>query len=160
MNEYFENSRNDEKWIGSNIHYMEEKDLCDFYVQMNQDCGDDHSRVIWEWLRNAPCLEEFNIDKFKMWKENGKVVCAVRPMSPWLGDVVIDSRCTTDKTFYTIIRYIEENLSKKQDNKNYIFVMVCSQEDNFDQFLRKKGYENFVVFGMMRQRKMLIWNQW
>ena len=145
MNENIANSRDIEKWIGSKCHYMEEKALCDFYVQMNQDCGNNHSRVIWEWLHNAPCFEEFAINKFKMWKEDGKVICVARPMSPWLGEAVIDNRCSTEETLYDIIRYVEDNLSIKQENQKYIFMVVLNQKEDFDQLLRKEGYENLSL---------------
>jgi hypothetical protein len=145
MNKNNANSRNIEKWIGSKYHYTEEKELCDFYVQMNRDCGNNHSRVIWEWLRNAPCFEKFNIDKLKMWKENGQVVCVARSMSPWLGEAVIDNRCSTEKTLYDIIRYVEDNLSIKQENQNYIFMVVLNQEADFDQLLLKEGYEKLSL---------------
>lgn len=87
---------------------------------MNQDCGNNHSRVVWEFLRNAPCLEEFNIDKFKMWKENGEVVCFARPISPWLGEVVIDNRCSSKETLNEILRYVEGNLSTNHENHNCV----------------------------------------
>jgi N-acetylglutamate synthase-like GNAT family acetyltransferase len=145
MNENITKSRNDEKWIGSKCNYKEENELCDFYVQMNRDCENNHSRVIWEWLRNAPCLEEFNINKFKIWKENGQVVCVVRPMSPWLGEAVIDNRCSTYETLYDIIHYTEENLSIKQENQSNIFMVVLNQEDIFDQLLRNDGYEKLFI---------------
>ena len=85
---------------------------------MNRDCANNDSRVILEWLHNAPCFEEFHIDKFKMWKENGQVVCAERLMSPWLGEVVIDNRCSTEDTLYDIIRYVEDNFSRRKENQN------------------------------------------
>jgi hypothetical protein len=134
-----------EKLIGSKVHYRDEKELCDFYVQMNKDNRNNHSRVIWEWLRNAPCFEEFHLEKFKMWKENGQVVCAVRPISPWPGEVVIDNRCSTEETLYDIIRYVEDNLSNKRDNKNNIFLVVLNQENIFNQILQKEGYERLSL---------------
>ncbi|QHQ59567.1 GNAT family N-acetyltransferase [Anaerocolumna sedimenticola] len=134
-----------EKWIGTKCHYPEEKELCNFYVKMNRDNRNNHSRVIWEFIRNAPCLEEFHLDKFKMWKENEQVVCVARPMSPWLGEVVIDNRCSTEKTLYDIIRYVEDNLSIKQENQNYIFLVVLNQEEVFNQLLQNAGYEKLSL---------------
>jgi GNAT superfamily N-acetyltransferase len=145
MNENIASDRNVEEWIGTKIRYAEEKELSDYYVQMNQDCGNNHSRVIWEWLRNAPCFEEFNVDKFKMWKENGQVVCAVRPMSPWLGEAVIDNRCSTVETQYEVIRYVEDNLSNDQEDQRSIFMVVLNQVDDFDELLRKEGYEKLSI---------------
>jgi hypothetical protein len=80
-----------------------------------------------------------------MWKENGQVVCFARPMSPWLGEVVIDNRCSTEKTFNDIIRYVEANLSAKHENHNYIFMVVLDQKDGFDQLLQKEGYEKLSL---------------
>lgn len=91
------NNNEIEEWIGTQCHYSDEKELCDFYSQMNRECENNHSRVIWEWLSNAPCLEEFHLDKFKLWKENGQITCAVRPISPWLGEAVIDNRCSNEE---------------------------------------------------------------
>jgi GNAT superfamily N-acetyltransferase len=145
MNENIANISNIEKWIGSKYHYLEEQELSDFYVQMNRDCENNHSRVIWEWLRNAPCLEEFCLDKFKLWKEKGQVVCAVRPMSPWPGEAVIDNRCSNEETRYEIIRYVEDNLSIHREYENCIFMVVLDQEDDFDQLLQKEGYDKLSI---------------
>lgn len=60
MNEFITNNTNVNEWIGSKYHYTEEKELCDFYVQMQRDCENNHSRVIWEWLRNAPCFRIYS----------------------------------------------------------------------------------------------------
>ena len=91
------------------------------------------------------------------------VVCVARPMSPWLREAVIDKRCSTEETLYDIIRYVEDNLSIKQENQNHIFMVVLNQEDDFDQLLRKEGYWTrmeimppSVDFGMMKRRKQLI----
>lgn len=138
------NSRNIEQWIGPKSRYTDEKDLCDFYAQMNRDCGNNHSRVIWEWLRNAPCFDEFPTEKFKLWKENGQVVCAVRPINPW-GEAVIDNRCTAEETLQDILRYAEDNLSIKQENQNYIFMVVLDNTDLFHQILHKEGYEKLTI---------------
>lgn len=69
------NDCNIESWLGPKKHYEGEKELDEFYVQMNKDCSDNDSRAILEWLRNAPCFDDFNLDGFKMWKEDGKPVC-------------------------------------------------------------------------------------
>lgn len=41
----------------------DEKTLCNFYEQMNVDCECNTSRIVWEWLGNAPCFEMFQLDK-------------------------------------------------------------------------------------------------
>ncbi len=145
MSEKREKRNELEHCIGSKIHYPEEKALCDFYVQMNRTCENNHSRVIWEWLHNAPCFDEFHIEKFKMWKENGQVVCAVRPISPWLGEAVIDNQCTDEETLQEIIRYVEDNLSVKQEDQNHIFLVVLNGGDGFNQLLQKSRYEELVL---------------
>ena len=145
MNETIICSKKVDSWLGSKLNYTLEKDLCEFYVQMNRDCRDNHSRVIWEWLRNAPCLEEFDLDKFKMWKENGEVVCIARPASPWLGEAVIDNRCSSEETIKDIIQFVEDNMSKKQENQNYMFLVVLDQKGDFDELLQKEGYEKLSI---------------
>lgn len=145
MNENIANSRNVKKWIGSQLHYTQEKELSDFYVQMNRDCENNHSRVIWEWLHNAPVFEEFDIDKFRMWKENGQVVCVARPASPWLGEAVIDNRCSNKETLYEIVRYVEDNLSAEHENQKNIFIIVLNQPDYLDQLLQEEGYERVFL---------------
>jgi hypothetical protein len=37
----------------------DEKALTEFYEQMSTDCDLNASRIVWEWLRNAPCFEMF-----------------------------------------------------------------------------------------------------
>lgn len=132
-------------WIGARCHFSEEKELSEFYAQMNRENRNNHSRVIWEWLRNAPCLEEFQLDKFKLWKEKGQVVCAVRPMSPWPGEAVIDTRCSTEDTLFEILRYAEDNLSIRQENHSSIFMVLLDNEDKFDQILQNEGYERISI---------------
>ena len=127
-------------WIGSRCHYTYDIELSDFYALMNRDNENNHSRVIWEWLRNAPCLEEFQLDKFKLWEEDGQVVCAVRPMSPWPGEAVIDNRCTTEEILKDIIRYAEEHLSIKQGNQNNIFLVVLDNKEELNRLLHEEGY--------------------
>ncbi len=134
-----------EKWFGAKNQYPHNKDLSDFYAQMNHDNVNNHSRVIWEWLRNAPCLDEFPFEKFKLWKEKGQVVCAVRPMSPWPGEAVIDNRCTTEETLYEIIRFVEDNLSASEENQKHIFLVMLDREDSLDQILHKEGYEQLKI---------------
>lgn len=145
MTDHIANNSQVEMWIGAKCHYPKEKELSDFYTQMHRDCGDNHSRVVWEWLRNAPCLEDFQLDKFKLWKEKGQVVCAVRPMSPWPGEAVIDNRCSTEEILYDIIRYVETNLSINQENQNSIFMVLLDINDDFDRLLRKEGYNQLFV---------------
>jgi hypothetical protein len=147
MNDYIANSSDIEKWIGSKCHYTDEKELCDFYVQMNWDCGNNHSRIIWEWLRNSPCFEEFQIDKFRMWKENGQVVCAVRTMSPW-GEAVIDNRCSTEEILYDVILYVEENLSIKQENdKPQILIYHTHSQETYCDSTPGKASDTVVGVG-------------
>lgn len=131
---------NMDQWIGPKGHYAEEKELSDFYVKMNQACGENHSRVVWEWLRNAPYFDELNTDQFKLWKENGQIVCAVRPLYPW-GEAEINNLCSNEAILKNVIGYVEDNLSIEQDNKKRSFMVVLDQEDHLDQLLLKKGYE-------------------
>ena len=145
MNENISGNINIEYRIGASCHYAEDKELSDFYVQMNRDNSNNHSRVIWEWLRNAPCLEEFQLDKFKLWKEKGQVVCAVRPISPWPGEVVIDLSCSTEEILYEIIRYVEENFSIIQDDQKHISVVVLENGNDMGRLLHKEGYKQISI---------------
>ena len=57
----------------------DEKILCQFYVQMNADCDCNHSRIVWEWLRNSPWFEKFQLDKSGIWKENDEIeICMLK----------------------------------------------------------------------------------
>lgn len=142
---------NIEKWLGPKCHYAHEKDLIDFYTKMNLDCMYNHSRAIWEWLRNAPCFDDFHIDKFRTWKENGKIVSIARPTSPWLGNAIIDNRCLSNEILNDIIRYSEENFSVEKDNKNNIFLVLLDLNDNLDRLLQEQGYEKlFLDKGTLR----------
>lgn len=135
---------NIDQWIGPKHRYAEEKELSDFYVKMNQDCEDNHSRVMWEWLRNAPYFDELNTDKFKLWKENGQIVCAVRPLYPW-GEAEINNLCSNEETLKDVIGYVESNLSVKEENTNRIFIVVLDKEGYLDQLLHKEGYEKLSI---------------
>lgn len=134
-----------EDWLGPKSHYSQDIELCDFYTQMNLDCKSNPSRVVWEWLRNAPYLDDIDLDKFKLWNENDQVVCAIRPTSPWLGEAVIDNRCTNIDTLNNIIQYAEDNFSTTEENEKSIFLVLLDQHDVLDNLLIKKGYEKISI---------------
>ena len=141
-----------DKWLGPKCQYAHEKELCEFYNKMHRDCMYNNSRAIWEWLRNAPCFDEFHSDKFGLWKENNEIVSIARPTSPWLGEAVIDNQSLSNETLYDIIRYCEANFSvEKENSKKDIFLVLLDQNDKLDQLLLKNGYEKvFVDHGTLR----------
>lgn len=91
-------------------------------------------------LCNAPCLDDFHIEKIRIWKENDEVVSIVRPLSPWLGEAVIDNRCLSNEILHDIIQYSEENFSvANENNKQDIFLLLCDLNDKLDHIVIKKG---------------------
>lgn len=146
------NEMNIEKRLGPKCQYAKEKELCEFYNKMNRDCMYNNSRVIWEWLRNAPCLDDLDTDKFRVWKENDEIVSIARPTSPWLGEAVIDNRSLSNEILHDIIQYCEANFSVENENsKKDIFLVLLDQNDKLDEILQKQRYEKvFIDKGTLR----------
>lgn len=38
-----------------------------FFEQMHEESDCNCSRIVWEWLRNAPCFEMFQLNKIGIW---------------------------------------------------------------------------------------------
>lgn len=118
-----------------------EQELCYFLEQMNSDCEYNTSRIVWEWLRNAPCFEMFQLDKLGLWYEGNKMVAALQLLNPWPGFVKVDNRSNSEKLLLDIIKYAEETFSDFKDNIKYLNVFVSESEDNLKKVLSKQGYE-------------------
>lgn len=125
------------------IYYRpeDEKALCQFFVQMNADCDCNHSRIVWEFLRNAPCFEMFQLDKIGIWKENNEIVASLQLLSPWPGYVKVDNRSNSEELFMDIIRYAEDTFTGIEDDKKYLAVFVGEKETNLKKILLQQDYK-------------------
>ncbi len=119
----------------------DEKALCKFFVQMNVDCDCNHSRMVWEWLRNAPCFEMFQLDRIGIWRANNEIVASLQLLSPWPGYVKVDNRSNSEDLLLDIIRYAEDTFSGIEDNKKYLAIFVGEKENNFKKILLQQGYK-------------------
>lgn len=119
----------------------DEKALCQFFVQMNADCDCNHSRIVWEWLRNAPCFEMFQLDKIGIWRENNEIAASLQLLSPWPGYVKVDNRSNSEDLLLDIIRYAEDTFKGIEDNKKYLAIFVCEKENNLKKILLQQDYK-------------------
>lgn len=119
----------------------DEKVLCQFFEQMNADCDCNHSRVVWEWLRNAPCYEMFQLEKSGMWKENNKIVASLQLLSPWPGYVRVDTRSNSEALLMDVIRYAEDTFTGIEDNNKYLAIVVNEKENCLKKLLLQQEYE-------------------
>jgi Acetyltransferase (GNAT) family. len=119
----------------------DEKALCQFFVQMNADCDCNHSRIVWEWLRNAPCFEMFQLDKSGIWRENNEIVASLQLLSPWPGYVKVDNRSNSEDLLLDIIRYAEDAFKGIEDNKKYLAAFVGEKENNLRKLLLQQDYK-------------------
>ena len=119
----------------------DEKELCQFFVQMNVDCDCNHSRIVWEWLRNAPCFEMFQLDKIGIWRENHEIVASLQLLSPWPGYVKVDNRSNSEDLLLDIIRYAEDTFTGLEDNKKYLAIFVGEKENNLKKLLLQQDYK-------------------
>lgn len=118
-----------------------ERELCIFFEQMNNDCDCNTSRIVWEWLRNAPCFEMFQLEKIGLWYENSNIVASLQLLSPWPGSIIVDNRSNTESLLIDIIDYAEETFCGIKDNSKYIVFYVNEKEDSIQKMLIKKGYK-------------------
>ncbi len=125
----------------------DEKTLCYFYEQMNADCNSNPSRIVWEWIRNAPFFEMFQLDKIGMWYENNEVVTLIRLLSPWPGYVAIDNRSTSEELLIDVIRYAEDTFWGIEDNKKYLVICFNEKTSSLKQELLKQNYEQLPSDG-------------
>lgn len=119
----------------------DEKALCQFFVQMNSDCDCNHSRIVWEWQRNAPCHEMFQLDKIGIWKENNKIVASLQLLSPWPGYVKVDNRSNSLELLLDIIKYAEDTFMGIEDNKKFLVIFVGEKENNLKKLLMQQDYK-------------------
>lgn len=119
----------------------DEKALCQFFVQMNLDCDSNHSRIVWEWLRNAPCFEMFQLNKIGIWKENNEIVAALQLISPWPGYIKVDNRSNSKDLLLDIIQYAEDTFLGVEDNKKFLTILVDEMNDNLQKILLQCNYK-------------------
>lgn len=119
----------------------DEKVLCQFFEQMNAECDCNHSRVVWEWLRNAPCYEMFQLEKSGIWKENNKIVASLQLLSPWPGHVRVDTRSNSEALLMDVIRYAEDTFTGIEDNNKYLAIVVNEKENCLKKLLLQQEYE-------------------
>lgn len=125
------------------INYRKEDDskLCYFYEGMNDDNEMNHSRIIWECIRNAPYYDMFQLDKIGMWYVNKEVVTSIRAESPWPGGAVIDNRSNSKELLQDVIRYAEDNMYGIEDNKKQIIIIVNEKGNSLKEELLEQNYE-------------------
>ncbi len=131
-------------YIRNNYKPENEKEICDFLERMNRDCECSPSRIIWEWLRNAPCFEMFQLDKIGIWRENNEIVASVQLLSPWPGSVKVDNLSESQELLLDIIRYAEETFSGIEDDKKYIVFIANEKENDLKEILRQRDYEELT----------------
>jgi GNAT superfamily N-acetyltransferase len=125
----------------------DEKALLNFYEQMHEESNSNCSRIVWEFLRNAPCFEMFQLDKIGIWYESNKIVTVMRLLSPWLGSVVVDNRSTSEDLLNEVIHYAEETFSAIKDSNKYLVVYVSEKEGSLKNVLLRHDYEQIPVEG-------------
>ncbi|ABX42497.1 GNAT family N-acetyltransferase [Lachnoclostridium phytofermentans] len=107
-----------------------ERALCDFFEQMNNDSNCNTSRIVWELLRNAPYFEMFQLDKIGLWYEDNNLVASLQLLSPWPGSVIVDNRSDIENLLLDIIHYAEETFCGLKENKKHLVFYVDEKEDN------------------------------
>jgi GNAT superfamily N-acetyltransferase len=125
----------------------DEKSILDFYEQLHEEFNSNHSRIVWEFLRNAPYFEMFQLDKIGIWYESNKIVTVVRLSSPWLGAVTVDNRCSSEALLNEVIQYAEETFSVIKDDKKELVVFVSEKEDALKTVLLTHDYEQIPIEG-------------
>ena len=134
------------KYFGPETRYEQEEELRRFYSIMNQDNGEDPSGAVYEWLSNAPCFDDFRVDKFRMWKDqNGEIIGAVRPASPWPGEVIINCRKLESSRCTEVIQYAEENFAAKQEGNSALFVVLFDDGMDMEKELIHRGYDKLSI---------------
>lgn len=123
----------------------DEKALCQFFEQMNEDCDHNHSRIVWEWLRNAPYFEMFQLDKIGIWRENCEITASLQLQSPWPGYVKVDNRSNSEDLLLDIIQYAEDTFAGIEDNKKYLAVFVSEKENSLQKVLLQHDYTQLPV---------------
>lgn len=119
----------------------DESILYDFYEQMNVDCSFNSSSVAWEWLRNAPCAEIFQLDKSAIWLENNKAAAVLQLLCPWPGYVKVDNRSDSEDLLLDIIRYGEAEFSGAEDERKYLVFCVSEKGHSLKKALIKQDYK-------------------
>lgn len=119
----------------------DEEALCQFFGQMNVDCDSNHSRIVWELLRNAPYFEMFQLDKIGIWREHNEIVASLQLISPWPGYVKVDNRSNSKDLLMDIIRYAEDTFTGLEDNKKYLAIFVGEKENNLKKVLLQLDYK-------------------
>ncbi|HEX3075577.1 MAG TPA: GNAT family N-acetyltransferase [Lachnospiraceae bacterium] len=129
------------EYVMRNYTPDKERTLCAFYERMNKDCDCNFTRVVWEWLRNAPCFELFRIDKIGMWYEDNEVSSTICLNSTRLGSAVVDTRSSNKDLLQDIIRYAEATFMGIEEGKRFLYVHVNEFTNLLKQELKDAGYE-------------------
>lgn len=119
----------------------DEEAISNFFQQMHEESDCNASRIIWEWLRNAPCFEMFQLHKIGIWYENDRIATVLRLLSPWLGSVVVDSKSISENLLNEVIHYAEETFAGTEDGRRYLVVYVNERGDNLKNLLLKHNYK-------------------
>lgn len=119
----------------------DKKVICQFLEQMNNEADANYSKVVWEWLHNAPCLEMFQLEKSSIWRENNEVVAYLQLLSPWMGYVKVDNKSKSTDLHLDIIKYAEDNFIGEEDKKKHLNFYVNDKEHSFSKTLLKQGYQ-------------------
>ena len=119
----------------------DEEELCQFFVKMNADCDCNHSRIVWEWLRNTPCFEMFQLDKIGIWKENDEIAASLQLLSPWSGYVKADNISNSEDLLLDVIQYAEATFFGIEDGKKHLSICVNEKENNLKKILLQQGYK-------------------
>lgn len=128
-----------------------DKAICEFLEKMHADHENNSSRVLWELLKNVPCFEMFQPEKFGIWYEHGEVSAFVRPSSPWPVSIVVDHRSTSEDLLLDIIHYTEETFTGTEDNNRYLVVSANENKGALKDILLDKGYKKLPGDGGMLQ---------
>jgi hypothetical protein len=118
-----------------------EKILTGFYEHMNHVYKLNSSRVIWEFLRNAPCFEMFQLENIGMWFENSQVVTVARLLSPWPGSITIDNKSIDNDLFRDVIGYAENTFYGIEEKDKYLIISINENSDNFKEELTRQNYQ-------------------
>lgn len=128
-------------YIMKKYRIEDEEAIRNFFEKMHKESDCNCSRIVWEWLRNAPCFEMFQLDKIGTWYENDKIVAVIRLLSPCLGSVAVDNRSTSEDLLNEVIHYAEETFAAIEDNKKYLVVYVNEKEGSLKKALLRHDYK-------------------
>ncbi len=132
------------EYVRKNYISENENEFCDFLTRMYRNCKSSHSRIVLEWLRNAPYFEMFQLDKLGIWRENNEIVASLQLLSPWNGYVRVDNLSDTKELLIDIVRYAEETFSGMENDKKYIAFFINEKENDFKEILRQRDYEELT----------------